>query len=320
MNPEEKLARLKELSGQTPVPLGTPENNQIKNKQKKSGAILGSLFLILAFFGKFKFILFFVLTKLKFLFVALQVTKISSFFLTFGSMFASILIYSRFYGLSFAAGFVILIFIHELGHGVAAKLLGLKVSSPIFIPFVGALIMLRDQPQTRFHQSLIGAGGPFFGACGALIITFLAIGNIFPTQTALFYAVAHFTFVINLFNLLPVFGLDGDRITRPLSRKAFILLTLSVCAVIYEFVTMKEHVDPNLMIIGLLLFAKCFKKQINRESQSKLERLQHLSADTSRIEEVSTKEERLSFLMYLTLLLVLSFSAYYTKMHLTYGY
>jgi len=82
----------------------------------------------------------FLFWKLKFLFAALFKFKL---FTVAGSMLVSIGAYALLWGWQFAVGFVVLLFVHELGHVFEAKRQGLPVSAPLFIPFLGALITLK---------------------------------------------------------------------------------------------------------------------------------------------------------------------------------
>jgi Zn-dependent protease len=157
--------------------------------------------LIVKFFAKVKYILW---PLLKFLPIFLK---------TGGTMLLSIWVYTMFFGLWFAVGVVFLIFIHESGHLLAAKRLGLKVGAPVFIPFMGAFIALKQAPRNAWIESQVGIGGPMLGTMGAGIceLIHLATGN------PLFRGLAYFGFMINLFNLTPVGFLDGGRIATALS-------------------------------------------------------------------------------------------------------
>ena len=78
--------------------------------------------------------------KAKFIFVAIFKLKV---FTTSASMLVSVGAYALFWGWKFAVGFVLLLFVHELGHYIEARRQGLNVSAPMFIPFLGAAILLR---------------------------------------------------------------------------------------------------------------------------------------------------------------------------------
>ena len=83
------------------------------------------------------------------------------------TMLVSIWAYAMVWGWQFAVGFVLLIFVHECGHLIAAKMVGLKVTTPAFIPFVGALITLKEAPRNAWIEAQVGIGGPLLGAAGA---------------------------------------------------------------------------------------------------------------------------------------------------------
>jgi Zn-dependent protease len=132
---------------------------------------------------------------------------------TGGTMFLSIGAYAMLWGWWFAAGFVLLILVHECGHLIAARMMGLRVGAPVFIPFMGAYIALKDAPRNAWIEAIVGIGGPMFGTVGAAVCygIFLATGN------GLFSALAYTAFFLNLFNLAPVGFLDGGRIVTALS-------------------------------------------------------------------------------------------------------
>jgi Zn-dependent protease len=156
---------------------------------------------IVAFIGKLKFAL---LAVLKFLPVILK---------TGGTMLLSIGAYALFWGWWFATGFVVLIFVHECGHLIVARRFGLKVSAPMFIPFMGAFIALKEAPRDAWMEACVGIGGPFFGALGSV-----ASYALYPlTGNPMFVALAYSGFFLNLFNLAPFGFLDGGRIVTALS-------------------------------------------------------------------------------------------------------
>jgi Zn-dependent protease len=130
-----------------------------------------------------------------------------------GFMFLSLWVYAKIYGWAFAAGFILLIFIHETGHLIAARMMGLKVGLPVFIPFMGALIALKEAPPNAWVEAVVGIGGPILGSVGAL-----AFGSIYDfTGNPYFLALAYTGFFLNLFNLIPIVPLDGGRIVSAIS-------------------------------------------------------------------------------------------------------
>jgi len=180
---------------ESPDVVVAPPPESTASKLKKMLAPLGVAgVLILKLLGKIKFLLP-VLLK------------------TGGSMLLTVWLYATVWGWKFALGFVILIFLHECGHLIVAKKFGLKVSAPMFIPFLGAFILLKEAPRNAWMEASVGIGGPMFGSLAALLCH--AIGLHFSAP--LFIALAYMGYFLNLFNLAPVGMLDGGRIVTALS-------------------------------------------------------------------------------------------------------
>lgn len=150
---------------------------------------------------------------IKTLLLLLKAGKLGKVLLTSGTMLLSVFTYSLVYGWRYAVGFVALIFVHEMGHYVAAKQRGLDVGAPTFIPFVGAWIQLKDLPHDVETEAYIGIAGPVVGALGAFACYFLARAQ----GSDLLMALAYAGFMINLFNMIPLSPLDGGRITAIIS-------------------------------------------------------------------------------------------------------
>jgi Zn-dependent protease len=175
-------------------PDGRPIELTFGQKVKKFFAPVGvALLVCFKFLAKFKFLLPFLKTGI--------------------TMVISIWAYAVFWGWKFAVGFVLLIFVHEFGHLIAAKWCGLKVGAPVFIPFMGAFIALKDAPRNAWIEAVVGIGGPLLGTIGAIG----CIGIYHMTENPLFLALAYTGFFLNLFNLMPVGFLDGGRVVTALS-------------------------------------------------------------------------------------------------------
>src|SRR5947199_8032375 len=112
---------------------------------------------IAKFFAKLKFVL---LPLLKFLPILLK---------SGGTMLLMIWVYTQIWGWQFALGFVLLLLVHESGHLLVAKKFGLKVGAPVFIPFMGAFIALKEAPRNAWIEACVGIGGPMLGSLGALV-------------------------------------------------------------------------------------------------------------------------------------------------------
>jgi len=131
-----------------------------------------------------------------------------------GTMLLMVWVYMQLWGWQFALGFVLLLLVHEMGHLIVARKFGLKVGAPVFIPFMGAFIALKEAPRNAWMEACVGIGGPLLGSLGALVCN--ALGEFFDAP--IFIALAWFGYFLNLFNLTPVGMLDGGRIVTALSR------------------------------------------------------------------------------------------------------
>jgi Zn-dependent protease len=130
--------------------------------------------------------------------------------LKFLGIFVALGGYALIWGWRFALGFILLILVHELGHYVEARRQGLKPQLPVFIPFLGAYVALRDQPFDPWRNALVSAAGPFAGGIAALAC--LVYGNAIDSN--LLRALGYSGFLLNLFNLIPIGFLDGGHILR----------------------------------------------------------------------------------------------------------
>ncbi len=130
------------------------------------------------------------------------------------SIVIAVALYSLFFGLPMAAGFVGLILIHEMGHVIVLKWMGYRATSPVFIPFVGALIGMQDAPKNAQSEALVAYGGPLFGTLGAYAVYLAALYY----QSSFLMTLALTGFIINLFNMVPLSPLDGGRIATAISR------------------------------------------------------------------------------------------------------
>jgi Zn-dependent protease len=157
---------------------------------------------------KFKFLLVALLTKGKLLLLGL--TKASTMF----SMLLAFGVYWTAWGMWFAAGFVLSIYVHEMGHVAAIRRYGLPASAPMFIPGVGAFIRLGAARLAPHEDARIGLAGPMWGLGAAVAALAAAAFGGGP----MYAAIAHTGAWLNLFNLLPVWQLDGNRGFAALSR------------------------------------------------------------------------------------------------------
>jgi len=179
---------------------------------------------------------------IKLLLLALSGAKLAKVFASGGTMLISLVVYAFVFGWRYAAGFIALLFAHEMGHYLAAKQRGLAVGLPTFIPFVGAWIDLKEQPRDVETEAYVALAGPLLGTVAA-IACYLAAGDGGPRWLM---AVAYSGFFLNLFNLLPISPLDGGRVTAVLSPRIwFVGVPLLAAMFVWQ-------PNPMLLLIGLL--------------------------------------------------------------------
>jgi Zn-dependent protease len=130
------------------------------------------------------------------------------------SLFASFAVYWSLWGWRFAAGFLGGLYVHELGHVVALRRRGIRASAPMFIPGLGAFVRMHEYPRSAADEARVGLAGPLWGL-GATAAFFLARH---VTGNPLFAALTITGAQLNLFNLTPVWQLDGARALHALSK------------------------------------------------------------------------------------------------------
>jgi Zn-dependent protease len=228
------LARVVDEGGAAP-PAG--------NAKRVAGlGALGALLL------KFKGIVFLLLTKAKFLLFGL--TKLP----TLLSMLATMGVYFAAYGWKFAVGFVLSIYVHEMGHVAALSKFGIPASAPMFVPGFGAFVRLHQYPSTPSEDARVGLAGPIWGLGAAL-----ACAAIYLVTRAQFWgALAHTGAYLNLFNLIPVWQLDGSRGFNALTRNQRLL---ACAAVLLAWLATKEMLLLLILGVGLMrAFGKTFAR------------------------------------------------------------
>jgi Zn-dependent protease len=167
-------------------------------------------------------------SALALLFGAFKLGKVGGTVLT---MLISLAVYTGIFGWRYAAGFIGLLFVHEMGHFIAARQRSLSVSLPTFIPFVGAWIELKDQPMDVETEAYVAAAGPFLGTVGATLIYFWGR----ETESGLLLAIAYGGFFLNFFNLIPLPPLDGGRMTAILSPRIwFVGVPMMLALMLYR--------------------------------------------------------------------------------------
>ena len=186
---------------------------------------------------------------MKWLLLLLGSLKLGKLLTTGGTMLLSVVAYAFIFGWMYAVGFVLLIFVHEMGHYLAARQRGLDVGAPTFIPFVGAWIELKDMPHDVETEAYVAMAGPLVGTLGALACYFAARHY----DSNLLLALAYAGFFLNLFNLIPLSPFDGGRITAIISPRVW-LLGVPILVALFFY-----RPSPMLLLVALLAAPQVWK-------------------------------------------------------------
>lgn len=193
--------------------------------------------------------------RLKTVLALLVAGKLGKFLITGSTMLLSIFTYAVAYGWRYAVGFVALLFVHEMGHFLAARQRGLDVGAPTFVPFVGAWIQLKDQPIDAETEAFVGIAGPMLGSAAAFACYLVARDS----GSSLFFALSYAGFILNLFNLIPITPLDGGRIVSVVSPRIWLL---GIPMLIGVFIW---NQSPLLLLIAIVAIPQAWKALRNRD-------------------------------------------------------
>lgn len=209
------------------------------------------------------------------------------FFTVVFSMLASVGAYAWLYGWRFAIGLVLLIGVHEMGHVVALRARGIEAGLPVFLPFLGAFVSMKEQPKSAYDEAVSGIAGPVAGTAAA----FAVLGAGLSLDSELLMVLAYVGFLLNLFNLLPVLPLDGGRTAAALSPKLWLVGLLALLA---YAVWRPSPVIPLILLLGAFELWRRWKGR---------------NSEASRIYHDLSREQRLQIgVAYASLVLLLLWS------------
>jgi len=193
----------------------TAPRQQRRRREGAAGGVLAGLF---AFFK-----------------YGLVLVKFGTFGPTLITMIIAIWFYTLFFGPAFAVGIVALILVHELGHFIVARWMGLPARLPIFIGPLGAVTNLRRSPGDAGKSGIIAIAGPALGTVAALLCFLLAGAASAGYFRYLLLALAYFGCFLNLINLIPVGFLDGAKVADAVPKWMNVVGLLVVAVVVLFF-------------------------------------------------------------------------------------
>jgi Zn-dependent protease len=235
------------------------------------------------------------LAKLKAVLLLLPKIKLLT---TAATALVSVAAYSVLWGWQFAAGFVVLLFIHEMGHVIALRREGIKASAPMFIPFLGAMISARSLGDNALAEARVGLAGPILGSIASAAV---AIAGLL-TNTGLLEALGYIGFFLNLFNLLPVVPLDGGRAMAAMAPWMWFLG--------FGVLVALDFIAPNPILLIITLFA-------GFELYRRWERRRNPTPAQTSYYKVSPRNRLLVGAVYIGLIVALAVGMHFTYLHRT---
>jgi len=157
-------------------------------------------------------------------------------------MLVSVGAYALLGGWWFGVGLVGLIFVHEMGHVIELRRQGVPASAPMFIPFLGAFVAMKEMPHDAWREARVALAGPILGTAGAAAVW--VAGAAYDSN--FLRAMAFVGFLINLFNLLPVVPLDGGRAVAALHPAMWFVGLVGLVAL--------AILRPNPILIVIVVF------------------------------------------------------------------
>jgi Zn-dependent protease len=128
-----------------------------------------------------------------------------------------------------AASLLLLLAIHEIGHLVALRRYKVSASWPIFCPWLGALIIVPGAFKNTHEEAWSGLSGPLAGVGATVCCHWLSVQIDSPELML----VAQWSYMVNLFNLMPAAALDGGRIAAFVGRWLWLPAAVSIATVVF---------------------------------------------------------------------------------------
>lgn len=215
-----------------------------------------------------------------------------------GSMLVSIAAYTVFWGWKFAVGFVLLLFIHEMGHVIQLRREGLEASAPMFIPFMGAVVWAKSLGEDAAAEARVALAGPIVGSLGAAasVVIYWLTGN------ELFLALGFTGFFLNLFNLLPISPLDGGRTVAAISPWMWLVGVFGITLMVLRWP------NPILILIGLLAVWETYRR---------FKEFREGGDEVKAYYAIATRDRALTTVVYFGLIAALAVAMYYSHVERT---
>ncbi len=202
----------------------------------------------------------------------------------------SFVVYSLFFSWGFAVLLIGSLVFHEYGHIWAMQRCGMQVSGIYLIPFVGGAAVPASKIPSQAATVFIYLAGPAFGLAlaTATVVGYLCTGWTFLAGAACWMA------ILNLFNLIPVFPLDGGGVLRAIAYSVHQIAGgfLQGISVLFALLLVFSGMHWLFWIIAFFAWQECIDYIGARPKRQKL--LAFLSAQKSDLAALcSPRQDRL---------------------------
>lgn len=158
----------------------------------------------------------------------------------------------------------LIIIIHELGHIKVSSYYGWQIDSISLLPFGGNIKYNKSLNKPIKEELYIVLAGPFYQLLFYLACYLLFINNYLLEST--FYIIKNYHYALLVFNLLPIYPLDGSKLLNLLLNKFFsfktshlITIYLSLLALFIIFISLIfSNLNLAFYLILFILLTKTY--------------------------------------------------------------
>lgn len=165
--------------------------------------------------------------------------------------------------------FTSIIFIHELGHTIMAIIFKWNIKVINFYPFGGYIEFDEILNKPIKEEFLIVISGLLIQSIYFMFICYLYYNNYILENTFIMFR--HYHYSIFLFNIIPIYPLDGIKIVNLVlskyfsyktSHKVSIIISI-IFIIIFIFFSINNYLNMNILLILGLLFNQIIQEKRN---------------------------------------------------------
>ncbi len=177
--------------------------------------------------------------------------------------------------IAYIAALLVVLLIHEFGHFLAMKLYNYQNVKLFIVPLLGAFVSGKKQSVSQKQMSIIILAGPVPGIIAGAVL--YIVNKSHPDE--MLKMLANVFIFINVFNLLPVFPLDGGRLLENLFIKNNhgIRLVFTILSILFLVVIITLSGNLIMVIVPAIMVFELINEIKNQKIRDYLdgEKLQY---------------------------------------------